>query len=1009
MTKTTKRKTLLTSILMFFVFVFSLVFIGFADNIKAKAEDVTNGKYITVDSDTDATTEKGATLSFTAGEGLLVNSVGDSSSDNSYNMVGEYSGRINGVFSQADTNVIGLVFPNVSKPSSEFELTFKVEAVDGVGDYFLVKYYAQQVYRSSSNTLMGKIAVVYVDAETGEETFRASDFNGKVLHSQEEVDEVGMCRITGSTTYVDYVSLPTIGDANKTAGTFTLDWDNDGVLTVKAPLLKQGNQSTSTSNIKERTIATFNGDETDGLPKIAFEDGYKISFVSNSCQDVLFTQIGGTDLTTEATTPAWYQSDAADPSSVYSTATVMLDGKVQGAYPENKAISLPSARWLTNTDQGDASLTVVDAQDATVDPANGLAAGTYTAIYTGGATGVTGNEVRIPFAVKSDLFTAVNDAVASETGTVQTLATVGRHTGTLVSADGAYNGQINGVFTDGAKVEFLLPSIKNLQAKTFNLTFKVEDAADASNYFEIIYYFVDSSKTAGGSDGVTMVVKYVDNGAEQYRAYYYNKNNSTGCFGIVSNDAVNIANYKGSDEIRSVVQPGSNGRKSYFKLGFEGDVFCVYAPQTRPGTNAMYVNAYSKDVALAKFDGTSTVSTPVDFDSCSVDGTGNSYGLPKIAFDSGYKISFTSATKQSILFTEIAGDDAPVDLALDFADGGYPNGMPVWYSNYKAATETVQAEINGAALSLSTDIAVRFYVDADKLATYEESKFETTFNGATKELIAADETQTIDSIEYKVFTLYGIRPDQMGETITATLSGRKADEAELSTLDTLEYSVKTYCDNTLADADASQELKAVCAALLNYGSSAQQYTGVNSSTLVNPNYNAAPTAPTYTKTVTQTNTESDNLTWKGATMLLQDTISFKFYFKPAVSSENFYRGHLNMYYGKDADNDGKGDKAVEIYVGNDGNISYFDTETVNGEVYYYVLLENLRAEDLAYDITVEAKNNSGDYKAKILTYSVEAYANAMVNDSNTSNEMKNLSIYLMEYVNAVKAYVESLA
>ncbi len=999
MTKTTKRKTLLTSILMFFVFVFSLVFIGFADNIKAKAEDVTNGKYITVDSDTDETTEKGATLSFTAGKGLLVDSVGDSSSstDRSYNMIGEYSGRINGVFSQADTNVIGLAFPKGSNASSEFELTFKVEAVDSVGDYFLVKYYAQQVYRTANNTLMGKIAVVYVDAETGEETFRASDFNGNVLHSQEEVDDVGMSRIKKNGNYQDYVSLPTIGDANETAGTFTLDWDTDGVLTVKAPLLKQGNATTSTAADKykaDATIATFNGDETDGLPKIAFEDGYKISFVSNSCQDVLFTQIGGTDLTTEATTPSWYQADAADSSSVYSTATVMLDGKVQGAYPENKAISLPSARWLTNTDQGDASLTVVDAQNKTVDPANGLSAGTYTAIYTGGATDVKGNVVRIPFAVKSGLFTAVNDAVASETGTVQTLATVGRHTGTLVSADGAYNGQINGVFTDGAKVEFLLPSIKNLKANTFNLTFKVEDVANASNYFEIIYYFVDSTKTAGGSDGVTMVVKYVDNGEEQYRAYYYNMNNSTGCFGIASNDVVDIANNKGTDEIRSVVQPGSNGRKSYFKLGWEDDVFCVYAPQTRSGTNSMYINGYSKDVALAKFDGTSSASTPTDFDSCSVDGTGNSYGLPKIAFDNGYKISFTSETKQSILFTEIAGDDAPVDLALDFADGGYSNGMPGWYGNYKALSETVQAEINGATLSLSTDIAVRFYVEADKLATYEESKFETTFNGAKKELIAADENKTFEGVDYKEFTLYGIRPDQMGETITATLSGRKADEAEISTIDTLEYSIKTYCNNKLADETASTELKAVCTALLNYGSSAQQYTGVNSSTLVNPNYNDFPSAPTYEKEVIQTNEVEEVLSWAGANLSLSEKVAVTFYVS-AVGTTNTYHVNAHITYGNG--------KTHEI------DLTGYEKQEIEGNSYYVITFDQMTAEDLSGDITIQLIDYQSTAKSEKLTYSLEAYANSVVSDSNSSKEMKNLSIYLMEYVNAVKAYVASLA
>ncbi len=537
-----------------------------------------------------------------------------------------YGASINGVFSTADETKIEFGFPQDNSSLNTkyyigYAFTFKIEDVSGEGAYLLVKYYyGLDGYGIGTR---GKVAVIYVNAD-GEETFKSSSFDGRIANSEIELEDMNT------------VCLPEIQDNRGPSkgpiiGHMSLDWDNDGVLSVKAPLY-EGPSAKDPAETDSKVVAKL-GESAYGLPKLSFPNGYKISFSTNGYHSVRFTSVAGVSLKQSVSSaPAWY-------TSARNITTIALSGEVKEEYPLNTKISFPTATYYTGSGKSGAAtatLTQPNKLQRTVrDTMTLTLAGTYTLTYEDTKSGETSNigkKKTFTFNVSDAPFTRMKSLIETD-ATVEQVA-LDRYSGLKLTSGGAYSGKINGVFrsNEDSKVEFLMPKTSSAAANDLNVTFTIEDAVDASKYFEITYYRA-THLTKGRTTAV--VVKYVDeNGETQYRS---SSNRYTSPFAIYTEMDPDLPDYEVS---ATLPEAGQEYLSGCFELSWEGDVLNVKAPIVSDERSVRY-HVFG---TLAKFDGTTAVNSAT-----------KSYGLPKISFPNGYRIRFSSATNQSILLTDVAG------------------------------------------------------------------------------------------------------------------------------------------------------------------------------------------------------------------------------------------------------------------------------------------------------------------------------------------------------------------
>ena len=121
------------------------------------------------------------------------------------------------------------------------------------------------------------------------------------------------------------------------------------------------------------------------------------------------------------------------------------------------------------------------------------------------------------------------------------------------------------------------------------------------------------------------------------------------------------------------------------------------------------------------------------------------------------------------------------------------------------------------SLDLASDISVNYAVSKDKLADYDYSYMEVSFNGET--YFIEPEIRG----EYGYFTVDGITAVDMTEKLIAKLHMFLGEEEFVSETDV--YSVADYAYAQMDKAVIPAELKAVCANLLRYGALAQSFKG----------------------------------------------------------------------------------------------------------------------------------------------------------------------------------------
>lgn len=272
-----------------------------------------------------------------------------------------------------------------------------------------------------------------------------------------------------------------------------------------------------------------------------------------------------------------------------------------------------------------------------------------------------------------------------------------------------------------------------------------------------------------------------------------------------------------------------------------------------------------------------------------------------------------------------------------------------------------------ASLSLNSDIAINFYVDA---AVYESidapyAVFTKALYNANGEITGyADATVSAATLTDNgyCFSFTGIRPDEMGSAVTAKLYGYR--DGSLVEGDTCSYSVLSYVNRMANSSYADNaDFRTLLADLVSYGAAAQTYTGYNAANLATAGVsaallaNATAAAPSLTNRTAFAPNAVESVRFVGAYLTLRDKVTVCYTIDAG---------------GYDAD-------ALELL------ISYTDydgtpkTVTISGEDFseanglYVASFSELNAVQMRTVLSAAVYAN-GDCVSSTLTYSIESYA-----------------------------------
>lgn len=288
-------------------------------------------------------------------------------------------------------------------------------------------------------------------------------------------------------------------------------------------------------------------------------------------------------------------------------------------------------------------------------------------------------------------------------------------------------------------------------------------------------------------------------------------------------------------------------------------------------------------------------------------------------------------------------------------------------------------KFSAASLEVGEGISINFKADAalfaDGLYTAPSATF--VFNkGTENERTFTADSYTVSEDKY-VFQLKNIRPDWMGDTVTATLTATLDGESVFS--DPMEYSVATYCYNKLDDSASSDQLKTLAADILNYGAAAQQYTGYNTSALVNADLSQYGVAGTAARTLNDhtaigTDVAQTLATWKSASLNLREIVRMRIRF---TTTEDITGWTVNVT----------------------GAVTTTLTPTASGSNIYTVFVDSLKVSQMSDTVIFQIFDANGNPVSNKLTYSIESYAAVASGD-----KLVNVMDYMMRYGDAVTAY-----
>ncbi|MBQ4053168.1 MAG: hypothetical protein IJD33_02390, partial [Clostridia bacterium] len=253
-------------------------------------------------------------------------------------------------------------------------------------------------------------------------------------------------------------------------------------------------------------------------------------------------------------------------------------------------------------------------------------------------------------------------------------ATVTYEDGVRVSSDTKYSGEINYTFTENASFVVRFPETTDGNWWYGNFVYRISDATNENNYFDIVYDVNTTPWISGGK-----VKNYTDISV-QYNGLY--RSSSYGGTGEVSGNWYTAKKGDGTTTFAFFEDYDNE-----MKLVWDNDVLRILV--SRAGNQSIYDRGPR---VIAAFDGTEEFVS------------GTSWGLPKINFDNGYKVSFFSEFSTTFK----AGDNKGKEVEDHASD--------VRFTSIKSYTSSWSKEYNLAANALANAEEVTI---ADRGAAYQ--------------------------------------------------------------------------------------------------------------------------------------------------------------------------------------------------------------------------------------------------------------------------------------------------
>ncbi len=301
------------------------------------------------------------------------------------------------------------------------------------------------------------------------------------------------------------------------------------------------------------------------------------------------------------------------------------------------------------------------------------------------------------------------------------------------------------------------------------------------------------------------------------------------------------------------------------------------------------------------------------------------------------------------------------------------------------------------SLNLASDIALNYLVPASQLSYYSSVSLNCTIPEYKDGSLTGTQTVKLSPVlkeGYYTFTLEGLTAVQMGDQITAKLTMERDGIQYCSSED--KYSIADYAYSQLGKANLSTELKALCAQLLVYGSSAQVFKGYRTDALCDSKMTDAQRAYlTDLSTIvfenhncTLSDLEAPTVAWVGKVLNLDTKIQLLFIFNPTRFAGNPEDLSLRITY-----EDIHG--VAQVVVLSDPRLYYPDLG------YYAFSFSGLLASELRQVVTATVYNRDQQVSLS-QQYSVETYGNGK------TGNLETLCRTMMAYSDAAKAYFLSV-
>ncbi len=320
--------------------------------------------------------------------------------------------------------------------------------------------------------------------------------------------------------------------------------------------------------------------------------------------------------------------------------------------------------------------------------------------------------------------------------------------------------------------------------------------------------------------------------------------------------------------------------------GFSGDSYCTVCEQT--------VQTGSQITALGH-DYAASVTAP----SCIEEGY-TSYFCTRC--DDSYTDDFVPATGHTCTYIEIGDLHSFSCKACGIAgeeEHSYANGICLLCkATAPSAAPIYDSNITFAhSLNLASDISINFAIKTAYLKDYDSFYLECTMtdydgNEAVGTKVFVIEDYYLNG-SYYYFTLTGINALQMGDEVHAVLYMMKGEQEYYSKTDV--YSVASYAYNKL-NSSSDENLKRMCANLLQYGAKAQIWKNYRTDALVDARMTEAHKAyMTDLNSVTFNNNNqtinvvaNPSITWGGKALKMETKVTVRF-----VMNATNYKGNLD--------------------------------------------------------------------------------------------------------------------